>query len=623
MNLEPTNMESTGKKPIRSDSLIPAGSQISINKASTETASTIEISPNQPIDSIQKSNPHTEDKLFAKELENLRAESPKLMTPTEVKDPAPAIYTPYTPDTQKEINQFYERAVTNELQQFSLTEEGKAHPELIAQLTTALATDKVPAEVTPAYLEITQKARNLTQTEFALPDTWFKGTEKIKDWTPVGLTAVEGAAIGRAQTKQLINGSTHLLGEMERAGKKTTSDLPSTITETMMSQADYFGIISDAIGRLKEQLEFMQLQEANTSLSSTEAKKDQIDQTNVQADKQREKMQKQRHTEGWLGIISGVMKWLGPVLAVGGFIATLLTFGAAAPVLIAATAMLAYSVVDSFCGVTQKIVSGVAELVEKALPDSSDTEKSVLKTIIMAAVVVSIIAVGAVMSKGSSLATGSAKAVLTVASKATTLIALQAATMAVMASNAIPELCANFVRDVLGMGDLAANIVLGLAMIAQAAVVVTVAIVVAKNIRPNMTGVAATSTKQSLNATLSRMDRLIESAKNLLSPQLDTLVKIKHITIYLLQILPPSVQAGVGIANGVLLAQSAKFTGEIGEISAQEDLLRELIKVLEDLLRSLQGSVENRSGAIEDIQNLFESLLGTYKRSTDFTPILT
>lgn len=568
---------------------------------STETSTTIEMSPYQPIDSISSTSRYTSYKLEDDALVTAKAQFPKLPEPNEdLTDPEPLVREALEGNQKQEVDTFYNTFLNKKLEEFKETPQALQDPSLILLLKEAITEGKVSKEIAPLYIEMTRAAASATQIEFGLADTWFKGTESLKDWTPIKLSATEGTKIGQEQTKQLLNNTVALLQEMETAAQKVSIDIP----DGMISQADYFKIISDAIASLKEQLQLMQMQEAETSMKTVDVKKDQMEQQKIQADQQLEKMQKQRNNQGWLSIVSGVMKWLGPVLAVGGFVATILTCGAAAPIVIAAAAMLAYSIVDSFCGVTQKIVTETSKAIDKLMPNSPEWLKSVMKVALMVTAVVVIV----VVAKGAGSIGG--EAIKQVAK----IVALQATSMAIMASNAIPELAANIVKA-FGGNEMAANIVLFTAMLVQAAAVIFGSLAALKASAPKAPPLPPPA--QNISKTAAFINRCLESLKQHVG--IEGLLKIKNMTIIALRIIPPSVQAGVGVANAVLLSQAAKITRESGDVTAEIELLKELIKSLENTLRQLQGAMEDRGGNMESINDTFSTLVNTFKKSTDFS----
>lgn len=568
---------------------------------STETSTTIEMSPYQPIDSISSTPRDASYRLEDEELTHVKAQFPKLPAPDEdLTDPEPIVRETLVGPQKQEVDVFYNTFLDKKLEEFQKTPEAQQNPSLFSLLKTAIHEGKVSTEIAPLYIQITKAAQTATQIEFGLPTTWFKGTESIKDWTPIHLSAAEGTKIGQQQTKLLLNNTVALLQEMDTAAQKVSLNIP----EGMISQADYFKIISDAIASLKEQLQLMQMQEAETSMKTVDVKKDQMEQQKIQADKQLEQMQKQRNNQGWLSIISGVMKWLGPVLAVGGFIATILTCGAAAPIVIAAAAMLAYSVVDSFCGVTQKIVSEVSKGIDKLMPNSPEWMKSIMKVALMVAAVVVIV----VVSKGVGSIGG--EAIKQVAK----IVGLQAASMAIMASNAVPQLAADVVRA-FGGNEMAANIVLFTAMLLQAGAVIFGSLAALKASAPKAPALPPPA--QNISKTAAFINRCLASLKEHVG--IEGLLKIKNMTIIALRIIPPSVQTGVGVANAVLLSQAAKITRESGDVTAEIELLKELIKSLENTLKQLQGVMEDREGNLESINDTFSSIVNTFKKSTDFS----
>lgn len=69
-----------------------------------------------------------------------------------------------------------------------------------------------------------------------------------------------------------------------------------------------------------------------------------------------------------------------------------------------------------------------------------------------------------------------------------------------------------------------------------------------------------------------------------------------------------SVQTVGGITKGVMLLETSKIEKEVGEIKAAEELIQQLIHLLEQTLRNLQGGMDSRSEMIVALEQDFNNL---------------
>ncbi len=70
-----------------------------------------------------------------------------------------------------------------------------------------------------------------------------------------------------------------------------------------------------------------------------------------------------------------------------------------------------------------------------------------------------------------------------------------------------------------------------------------------------------------------------------------------------------------GVLQGLMMLQVAKLLKAIGELKAAEELLQELIKMLEKLLKNMQGGMEETGEFIASLQRDFNNIFDSLRQS--------
>lgn len=609
------------------------------HKPSGESASRIEKSVYQPVDSMENLAGYTEYKLPGREIADTQAQRPILPEPLKDVQEETPVYKPYSEDEQKQIDQFFNQMIENELSVISQSADFEGAPEKISELKQAFETGKVPSSIAASYVAISQTATDKVRESFAIPN-WSKGVTNPADLTPVGLNATQSIQIGNQQTTQFLNGLTNHLQGIQKGIEKLASESPEGLKgkfpgkqDDPISYGDYLQAISEAISYLQEQLNRMQSQDAMTTMNTSQVKQGDIEAQQTQAQDQQEQMLKQINRSGIMKIVSDTMKILGPVIMGAAIIGTALSGGALAPLLISAAVMLTFTVLNNQFDIVQKAVQGVDDIVNSVLPkDAPDWVKDVVKVAVMATTVIAIVVAGAAITGGASLLSneGVKAAVVGV----TKILGTQAVMMTVMCSNAIPELAGDVVKAC-GGSQSASEITQVVAMIAQAAVIMGAMFICGPKAPGSGTKAAAASVEKTafnLEKGLNYLKNAAKATKEALTPSFPTIQDIINgmkqlsegtekqvagkIMTFVAEIAGPATNAVAGGVNATCLFLSANAMSEIGNSKAEVEYLKTLIDFLEKLLDSLQSSMTNRADEQASIQTLYTQVLQMYNSAT-------
>lgn len=352
---------------------------------------------------------------------------------------------PYNDAKQAEINNYYDKAVTDAFNQYVAQAKPPLAQNQIDTLKKALSDGKAPLELEDAFKAITKTAASATQQTYGLSETWYKGTISMDDWKPINIGPLAPAAVNRTQVEDIISNLNDYLTGLEEAAKKISEGLEPNSTE-QVAMDEFRRVISAAIQELKAVLREIQLADAEVSKDKMQSKLDAVMarlneltkdiQDRIEAEKKQAKAQK----------VSTVMKIVGPIVAalatIVGAALAIFTFGASLAIVVAGiaigTAMTAYAIADSVTGCTAKLMTIVNEALEKAYPDNPAIQKAIKFAVVLAIVLVMVAII--IVSGGGAAGSIASSTAVQIAKEVAKQLAIQILIMAVMASNALPEL---------------------------------------------------------------------------------------------------------------------------------------------------------------------------------------
>jgi hypothetical protein len=377
---------------------------------------------------------------------------------TQADDWIPIPIEPYTEEKQKEINQYYDHALAEAFKQYVATIQPPLSPEKISKLNEAISGGKVDPSIAKAFNTISKTATEETQQAFGLSEAWFKGTTDIENWKPINASIVTPAAVNEARAELILSNVVEMLGNFEKAAGKTQESFeindPNHIT-----MDEFKRLITRAIRDLKAQLREIQLADAELSKIQTDYK---LDAAKIRQARKQEQIEKKREMEEKkkkAEKMSDAMKIAGPIVAgVSVLVGVLLipfTAGASTVLLVAGVAigmaMMAYTIVDSVTGCTQKGIELFNEWLKEILPDNPLAQKLVKWAIVTVVVAVLIILI--VASGGSAAANIASSVANQIIREAIKQFLVQATIMLVMASNAVPELVLELAKMIPGISE--------------------------------------------------------------------------------------------------------------------------------------------------------------------------
>ncbi|WP_068467242.1 type III secretion system translocon subunit SctE [Candidatus Protochlamydia phocaeensis] len=568
---------------------------------------------------------------------------------TDPNDWTPQPIQPYGDNQQTEINEYYDQTLLNNATNFLEQNALELTPDQAINLMNAIKTGQVSSDIADIYIQLSQQARVETQTAFGLPSTWFRGTTSVDDWKPINVGIVTPGKVAAAKLQDLLNNADQVLSDTQAAAKKLLDGPPPLPANDPLRGAltDFLKVIGDAIRNLKATLRELQVKDAETSKENSKAKFSELADRRIRAKEQEEKMEKMMKKQKEMKSLGIAMKIIGPIIAalatlIGALIAiaSLGTATAAGVALIAAgitvgIAMTAYSIADSVTGCTQKLVEAFTKALDNMMPDAPDWAKTLVKVIIIAAIVAVlavVIAIAMATGGGEGAATNMATQAVAQTVREAVIetikqMAIQLMVMVIMSSNALPELVGNILK--------AAGVDKQGQAIAQAIVmaITLLAVIIAMG---KMSGGGATqgadeaaqtttqAAEDSVKSFSQRATELLEKIKdmpgdfaNSVKEQVKALKEMSGLS-YLnaaVKTAPLAVQAGAGIANGVMNLKVHDLLLQIGDLQAAEDLLKALIAALEKLLKNIQTGMTDRDGFIQQLQQVFSHIYNAATQS--------
>lgn len=562
---------------------------------------------------------------------------------TSNEDWVPLLIQPYSAVDQKKINTNYDIQVQNELKTHLKETKPPLDSIQIGLLKEAIETGRVDSRIADHLIIISSKASLSIQKSYGLSPSWFKGTSEIEDWKPLHLGIITPSSVNEARSKQLLINIESLTKDYKKFNDQLAKEYPSNEAE-FRSSKEYLDIITDSLRDVQREHVAMQIQDAETSLTLSKVKAESIESREKLSEEQSELSIKQAKNQRIMRVFSKVMKYLGPAISCLLMAVTLLTGGAAAPLLIAAVALTAYSIADSAFGITQKAVEAVNEVLENAMPNSP-LSQAIVKTvavIAIVAVIVVLIASGSGAGTATTLAAQTAKkftkaAVKKFAFTALRPIAIQTIVMTVMSSNALPELSSALTEKSGGSKE-SAQIVQGVVMIAQLVFMVIGMAFLVKSSGPSTVS-ASTSAASKQAATFEQtMQNLKETIKNAPNSLKKTFLEVGESfkklftyepttasniisgfkkmqlaqkTLPVLQVATLTIQASSAVTNSVLTGMAASITEQLGDMKSRDELLLGLNNSMQTMINDVLESLETHGKSAESVHNAFVSLINS------------
>lgn len=545
--------------------------------------------------------------LWKKNLEETRkaANLPESWTPqsTKAEEWTPLPTQPYDEAKQQEVNQHYNQRVQSNAQEYVASETPPFSEEEIALLNEVISTNKfvnVPPRVAEAYLVITAEARANTQKTFGLSENWAIGTTDLELWKPINLNIVNPLTVADTYARNTVDNIVKDLSDLKDAATETLSILPPN-DHQRPRVINLLKVVSEGIDNLQNALRRGQLVSAEGTKGLAEFRKLLSDKRADNLDETRKKNEEMKAKQETMARFSGIMKIVGPILSalttIAGAALAFFTFGLSLPLVAAGIAvgiaMTAYSVVDSYTGITASAFKSLSEAISGAMGDKPAWLQSLVKfAIIAATVMVLAVVVFASLPAAAAAATQTALQILKqVIQEVIKQLSVNAMMTMIMASNVIPELVAN-VMQASGADKDAIRIAQLTAMVIQMLATVVVA---------SALGKATASDRTFTEAIKDTFKSLEQTVKNLASSLKDLLVSIKDAGF---------LQTAQNIVEGLLKAVTdmAKKLANLPDdikiiLSASIDKLKEAsLKMKEYLDQAVNAAGQARDAAIEGVR---------------------
>ncbi len=336
---------------------------------------------------------------------------------------------PYSEAQKTEIRQFFQQQRELVLKEFALTNPGAATADEMALLETAMKGGTVDPRVRHLVTQLDQKAIAEVSIKYGLVLGWSPTTQEVDKWRPINKTLINPASLGKAREAMLTE---------------------NTDEVTM----NYLDAILDVLAKYSQFLSGKLLRDVNDLIGNIEIKKETIKMRGELSDAKLEEVLKSQKLAKNLGVFSEVMLYVGIGVSVLSAIATVLTFGAASPIAVAAvTVTLAagtYTIVDHFTGMTSAAFTEINDAFNDLTSSWPDPLATMVKTyvVVAAAAMLVIAAVLLAPAAGPAVAGEAATAVTQITAAAVAQgmqvaarqLAIQIALIAVMGSGVLTEL---------------------------------------------------------------------------------------------------------------------------------------------------------------------------------------
>jgi invasin B len=591
----------------------------------------------------------------------------------------PIIPEPLNKEQKAGVQNFYNNhAITAATRSFIENANPPLSDKEVLDLNVFLTTQEVSDDIVDYVKQIKLAATEQTRIQFNLPVSWTVDTTDPAAWTPITTTNVDEILAKTPFISTLLTNIDQVLNDILTAGQKVLNAAGDD--QSRLALADFLKVIGEAIQNLKKTLQEIQIADANKLKDTTKQKFSEIqDRADRQAElqaKQKEALEKQEKANK----VNKTLKIVGPIVSVlatvGGIALTALTFGIAAPAAIAiitvAIAFTAYSIADSVSNVTQQAVEAFNKSIENLLPvpPHTETERKVVKFVIVAVIAAALIAViaGIVVSGAGAGAAASVGTQVTsqviqkAVAEAAKQIAIQLLLLTVLGSNAVPELVSTILKEhnVSGEAQKAAEIIVTiitilalLLAVAKGSKVDTSAAVkgastsFSEGLKVGIREAVASlkkiieqGAKQSIEALGKQVlealkkfgEAIIEYIKQLRNIPSDTIGTIKGVInafkdkdiVKFLRFIVPIAKASPLVADaiggaiiGKTLLDVRKILLDQGEIQAAEELLNALIDLLEKLAASIQGGLGNLGDELNKLNDFFNKIYKTGGQALD------
>ncbi|MDP1880166.1 MAG: hypothetical protein Q8K60_04430 [Parachlamydiaceae bacterium] len=466
-----------------------------------------------------------------------------------------------------------------------------------------------------------------------------RAAEEIVADEVVKTKQIDQAVLNKQIKTKLLENIVSILEDHYEVAKQNTKVGEKNEDPESEGSLNYLDAVFAALKSTKEQLRVSQIEDAETAKKTSDYKIVEIEKRSVLADEQLEKMDKMKKWQDIIGFVGDVMKWLGPVLAGACLVATFLTAGLAAPLLVASSLLLAYSVVDSMFGVTAKVMEEVNKALESAMPNSSLGQA--LTKILIVAVAVTVIVAAVALGNAASAANVGSQMVKKAAEFMLTAmkpIAMQAVVMVITASNAIPEAAGELAG--LFAGEEGAQVIETIVMILQLIAVTMAMLLIGKgsskpepdvNLKPKLT--ALEKVKELADSMLQKLKELPAEAKGTVVDTLKVIRKmfssggamdilsgiksmegsVKFLTG--MQLITILIDASASTASGLMNVNVARLYNQVGDIKSEDEMLAGYQKSMDQLINTIYTGMEQAGQSAETVQDDLNSLIFGFGQS--------
>jgi len=593
------------------------------------------------------------------------------MKATDASSWTPLPVKPYTPDEQKKVNEFFDKAVQEGGEKI-IESALKQSPPLLTEaqaglLRAALKTGTPDPSISSQFYAIQETATQITQTQFNLPRDWFRGTENIQNWTPTGTGPLTPANI---QLKQIANTADNAEATIKMITNAVQAKLDKMAPNdparaNLTSILDFMKMITSVLGDAKKLLQQMQIGDAERTQKASQAKWDTLAARKDAAAASMKKMEEAAAKQKSMSDLGLSMKIIGPIVsalvgvacAVAGAIIAVCTLGAGTAAFIAllvigitlTAGMTAFSVVDSECHITEKAVGVFNQVFDAIMPGAPEWAKWVVKALVIgvcaAELVLVLVALLLSGSGVSTIANVSVKVVVEAVRQALTQILLAVLMAVVSSTNCIPKLVTSIMK---ANGASASDCMITEAVlsgITMGVLAIFGMFVSSKDFGTSIQkGVenAAKSASKGISGILkdsaAAVAKSIEKSLKYVQKFSNSDQKCKMMGEALMTMMPfyeedsrwekmsSTVTVGAELVQGtVQLVNSSVQLGisikmyhlamEKGDLKAAEEFLKGMITMLEKMLKDIQGELSGVSDMMQEMGSELQKIMSSLNKS--------
>lgn len=593
------------------------------------------------------------------------------MKSTDASSWTPLPLTPYGAEKQTEINNFFKETMKTLGEEYVKTALAATPPTMTKAeaelMLTALKTGTPDPTIATKFGMIQEQATVMTQQEFSLPTNWSVGTTDPLALTPTGIGPLNHINVAVETTRQTIKNLETMLntiGQTITKGMEEAGPTDPVAKANYLATLDFMKIISDCLGAAKKMLEQIEADKTRQQQKAMAGKEDQTKSLQSASARQAAIQESAAAKQNSMAALGLSMNIIGPILSaiigvaltIIGVIIAVVTVGIGTPALIAllcigfalTAATTAFSILDSQVHVTSWAAGVFDQMIDAIMPGAPDWAKWIVKGAIIGvfAAVAVVILVLLVLS-GSGISTIGNMSVQIVV-KAVQQALMQLVMMILMTVVASTNCTAKLVGSIMkanGCSDhdiMIAEAVIG-AVVMGALMLATVLITGGKEMKETVEDIA-----DSVKSLTSKgLAKIIEETTQEVMDSINNALEIlddfegsqaQAFKEALMHVMPffkdtggwqkaaalgnlgaEIGQGAVGLSNNIAsLAISAKMYQiaiENGDSKVAVTFLKEMIKMMEKLLKALQSGTSDTADALQSLGETMKHIMSSLNQS--------